>query len=79
MSHNLIMFIISSNYFIYYPLFTANAPQVKGLNGDYTIHLKEKLRLTCNVTGNPSPWIVWFRNRKRLKSNKRISITNTKR
>ncbi|RWS13620.1 protein vein-like isoform X1 [Dinothrombium tinctorium] len=58
----------------------AKAPQVKGLsNVDLRVELRGKLRLRCKVTGNPFPWIEWFRNGKRLKSRGRIVIRNKKR
>lgn len=57
---------------------TAKAPEVRGLRGDFRVESKGRLKLRCKVTGNPFPWIEWFRNGKKL-SNKRkgrVSIRN---
>jgi len=56
----------------------AKKPQVEGLNGDVVVKAKNKLRLRCKIFGNPQPWIVWFRNGKRLRNKGRISIKTTK-
>ncbi len=65
---------ISSIYKFALFSYTAKTPIVRGLNGDLRVATKGKLRLRCKVSGNPSPWVEWFRNGKRLKSRGRVTI-----
>ncbi|XP_035219312.1 pro-neuregulin-2, membrane-bound isoform-like isoform X2 [Stegodyphus dumicola] len=47
----------------------AGAPTVRGLN-DINVQVNSKLKLTCILSGNPPPRVVWFKDELRIRADK---------
>lgn len=57
-------------------IFLSGAPKLGKMDTSKNVVLGDDLEITCNVSGYPYPTVNWFKDGKRLMSDKRITLSD---